>query len=1082
MSLGLEYAEVELPLVEQLEGLGWDHISGSTTDPGVTERDSFRDVLIATRLREALRRINVGPDGMPWLDDARVSEAVAALERVAVGSQLIEANQDITRLLLEGVSVSGLSEWDQGRSQRVHFIDWEHPENNHFLAINQFRADEPGGQAKKYITPDVVLFVNGIPLVVIECKSADGPDPMAAGIEQLRRYANQRDLGYPEGNERLFWSNQFVVSTYGESARVATFTADPEHFLEWKDPAPLSEAELAEMLGKAPGELSGQETLVAGMLRPANLLDIVRHFTLFMQLGGSTIKIVARYQQYRATRRALDRLRTGKTRKQDGEVDRRGGLVWHTQGSGKSLMMVFLVRAMRSDLALRRFKIVVVTDRTDLEKQLFETAALSGDVLERANSVGQLKKLLGEYGPGLVFAMIQKYRGGEGKAETLGVLNEDDRTVVLVDEAHRSQTSTLHANLMAALPNAAKIGFTGTPIMQADKKRTETIFGPFIDKYTIRQAEADGATLPIVYEGRTAKGAVKGASDLDELFEDMLAGHTSEQLEVLKKRYATAGAVLEAPELIQAKARSMLIHYVASVMVDGFKAQVATTSRLAAVRYRTALLAARDDLVAEIEDLPSDLLEGAASGSVRIDDLDRRRQVLVRAHRQLDLLRQLEFVPVISGDNNDDPSWSQWSDKAAQDQAIARFKKPLGPEGENSSPIAFLIVKSMLLTGFDAPVEQALYLDRSIQDAELLQAIARVNRIAPGKHHGLVVDYYGVGAHLQKALAAYAPEDAEDAIGAMRSIAEELPKLRDRRDRVIAVFAQAGVESFEAEEDIEVCVQVLADEKLRARFDVMLRRFLTTLDIVLPRPEGLEFVEDAKRLGLVQLRARRRYRDSGLGDFDPSLYGGKVRALIDEHVTELDIATKIPPVSITDPEFLAKVKRLPSDKAKASEMEHALRFHIRKHFDEDPARYAKLSEHLDAILESLEGKWEQLALELEALLSDATAEANRDQPHEDPLVSRFYGVIESRLVTAAPAEELRARLLDVSEEVVAEVRQETRRVNFWHNALAQEELQRTLVRLLFERGLFDLDVAPGVVDSLVELARANQALLAQGTT
>lgn len=1032
MTQGREYIDVELPLIQQLKGLGWSHIEGSTTDPAVTERESFRDVLLRGRLRGALAQLNPSPEGAAWLDDSRLSEAVSSLERIQAG-KLIEINQHMTALLLEGLPVAGLPDWDQGRNQRVQFIDWDHPERNDFLVVNQFRVDEPGGQAKAWIAPDAVLFVNGIPLVVVECKGPDAIDPMAEGIRQLRRYANQRGASEPEGNEQLFWTNQLVISTYGERARAGTFTSEPEHFLEWKDPAPKSLGEVAESLSKGADQLTSQELLAAGMLSPGNLVDIVRHFTLFSNEGGRAFKLVARYQQYRAVLRTLARLRTGETRERDGEFDRRGGLIWHTQGSGKSLTMVFLVRAMRSDPDLRRFKVVAVTDRRDLEKQLFETAKLSGDVLEKANNVKKLRSLLAEQGPGLVFAMIQKYRDTDADRPAglqdddpddaaLGILNEDERIVVLVDEAHRSQGSALHANLMAALPNAAKIGFTGTPIMRDDKKRTEEIFGPFIDKYTIKQSEADGATVPIVYEGRTSKGAVQGASDLDELFEDMLAEHTEAQLDALKERYATTGAVLEAPALIEAKARSMLTHYVATVMPGGFKAQVAATSRLAAVRYRDAFLAAREKLVAEIEELPAQLLVDVSSGAVGIDYLDRRQQILIRAHAHLELLRDLDFIPVISGTNNDDPSWSRWTTKSDQDAAIENFKKPLGPNNEQTSPVAFLIVKSMLLTGFDAPVEQVLYLDRFIQDAELLQAVARVNRTASGKKHGLLVDYYGVSSHLQTALAKYAPDDAEDAIGTLKSIADELPKLRDRHARVIAIFSQAGIERFDGAEDVEACVEALADERLRARFDMTLKNFLTTLDVVMPRPEGLPFVRDAKQFGVIQLRARRRYRDDDLGDFDPSLYGDKIRGLIDEHVTALDIATKIPPVSITHPDFLAKVRGLTSARAKASEMEHALRFHIRKNFEEDPARYVKLSERLDGILDNLKGQWDQLSMALEALLVEASAEEPSEMPHEDPLVSRFYGVLEAEITSNGEVpEELLDGLQQLSEDAVTEI-------------------------------------------------------------
>ncbi|MEU1998851.1 HsdR family type I site-specific deoxyribonuclease [Nocardia gamkensis] len=1085
MSSSVEYSESEKPLLDQLASLRWSHIEGSKSDPAVTGRESFRESFIETRLRDALQKINPGADGKPWLDDSRLSEAVSALTRIETG-KLTEINERMTERLLEGVSVAGLPNWDQGRNQRVKFIDFDHPELNDFLAISQFRVDEPGGQAKKFVVPDVVLFVNGIPLVVIECKSPYLTDPMAEGINQLRRYANQRDLGAPEGNERLFWTNQFVISTYGDKARVGTFTSEAEHFLEWKDSAPLSRDQLAEHLGKPAAELTGQELLVAGMLTPANLLDIVRHFTLFAEAGGRRIKMVARYQQYRAVLKALNRLRTGKTRRADGEHDRRGGLIWHTQGSGKSLTMVFLVRAMRSDPVLRAFKVVVITDRTDLEKQLAATAKLSGETVQRATKSAKLRTMLAEHGPALVFAMIHKYRDtdtpkpGEGLAgddgvEPLGELNTDETIVIMVDEAHRSQTSTLHANLMAALPNAAKIGFTGTPIMREGKKRTESIFGEFIDKYTIRQAEADGAVVPIFYEGRTAKGAVAGGSDLDELFEDMFAELSDAEIEKLKARYATTGSVVEAPKLIAAKAKSMLWHYVSTVMPNGFKAQVTASSRLATIRYRDALMVARDELVAQIEALPPYLLGAAAD----IDGLDRKTQILVRAAEQVELLKALEFVPVISGSNNDDPTWAQWTDKSRQDVAIENFKKKLGMPGEKTSPVAFLIVRTMLLTGFDAPIEQVLYLDRSIQDAELLQAIARVNRTATGKSVGLLVDYYGVGAHLQKALKAYAPEDAEDAIGALASIKAELPKLRDRHARVLAIFAQAGIDTFDTDQDVEACVQVLADEALRARFGALLKQFLTTMDIVMPRPEALPFAKDAKRLGIISLAAKRRYRDDGLGDFDSSLYGEKVRKLIDEHVTALDIATKIPPVSITDPDFLAKVQGLTSEKAKASEMEHALRHHIRKNFDQDPARYTKLSERLDDILKNLTGHWDQLALALTELLGEAQDNSGESAVHDDPLVARFYGLLEAEFATDATLpNEVRVDIVHLSQDIVVAIEKHASIVRFWHNPHAQDTLRKHLIHTLDDRDLFPFEEQAPLADKLMELAKANQALIA----
>jgi type I restriction enzyme R subunit len=1103
-----EYTEVELPLLRQLSVMDWSLIEGSKTDPQATEREGFRDIVLSGRLRAALRRINVDDQGAEWLDESRVAQAEAALLR-PTAPKLIEANQEVTALLLSGTTVDGIEERDAGRGQTIHYIDWEHPERNDFLAINQFRVDEPGGQAHKYVVPDIVLFVNGIPLVVIECKSPYITAPAAEAIDQLQRYANQRKrVHHDEGNERLFHTNQFVIATYFDKTMVATFTAESDHFAEWKETEPVSRDTVAAELGKAPGELSSQEVLVAGMLRPAQLLDVVRNFTLFMPIEGRTIKIVGRYQQYRAVQRSIERLTTGKTRRKDGEFDRRGGIVWHTQGSGKSLTMVFLIRKMRTLPELRRFKVVAVTDRTDLQRQLSDTAALTGETVDVGRSVDNVKELLARPGPGLVFAMIQKYReaeadlaeeqrgnGASQETPPFGLLNESDAIVVLVDEAHRSQASVLHANLLAALPNCARIGFTGTPIVMGEKKRTHDIFGEFIDTYTIRESEADGTTLPIVYEGRTAQGVISEGRDLDEVFEDMFAERTSEELEAIKKRWATKGNVLEAPKMIDAKARDMLRHYVESVMPNGFKAQVVATSRLATVRYRAAFLRARDDLVSEIEALDPALTTPEAID--RADELPTKTARLVRASAHLPLIKALDFVPVISGGHNDDPDWLQWSDPDKQATNIAAFKLPLvNPAGDDAghfSPVAFLIVKSMLLTGFDAPVEQVLYLDRSIKEAELLQAIARVNRTASDKNAGYVVDYYGVGDHLKEALAAYSSGDLE---GLLQTIADELPKLADRRQRVRQIFLEGGVDHFESEADVEACVTLLEDERLRVAFEVTLKQFMTTLDIVMPRPESLPFQRDAKFFGMVEVRARRRYRE---GDtFDVSLYGEKVRNLIDEHVLALGVDQKIPPISITAPDFRSKVSVLQTDRAKASEMEHAVRYHIRKHFDEDPAHYTKLSEKLDQILEGLKEQWNQLALALCDLVDEALKGREVDSTGLNPKTEApFYGLLGQELEAEATADRevidddaSPAELTPTESEVlkqatitlVAHVRREISVVGFWQNTYAQELLRKWVVQHLDGQqvdghDLFKLNRLPEVADRVVELARANHSNL-----
>ena len=309
-----EYTEVERPLIDQLQALGWQYLAGDTDVPELTERRSFREVLLLGRLHAAIRRLNVDEDGLPWLDDGRVFAAAGELERLGA-PKLLEANQLATELLLKGTAVEGDALRHDGKEQTARFIDFVRPERNDFLVVNQFRVDGPGGQ--RTIIPDLVLFVNGIPLVVIEAKSPAATDPIEAGITQLLRYTNRRGwVTAEEGAEQLFHYNQFLVATCFHQAHVGTIGASYEHYLEWKDTSPVPMAQVAQELGV--DHLSSQQTLVAGMLRPAHLLDIVRNFTLFSQAGGKTVKIVARYQQFRAVQEAVRRLLHGQTKAQHG--------------------------------------------------------------------------------------------------------------------------------------------------------------------------------------------------------------------------------------------------------------------------------------------------------------------------------------------------------------------------------------------------------------------------------------------------------------------------------------------------------------------------------------------------------------------------------------------------------------------------------------------------------------------------------------------------------------------------------------------------------------------------------------------
>ena len=1109
-----ELTEVEQPFVQQLQGLGWTHMAGSLDKPAATGRSSFAEVIQADVLRAQLARINLRPQGeqwLPWLDADRLAEAVAALTRLAQ-PRLIEANQAATELLLLGLTVDGLPGWDGGRSQTIRFIDWDTPANNTFTVVSQYRVDCPPGydSGKQFIVPDLVLLVNGIPLVVVECKSPSVPEPLAEAVDQLRRYSNQRRANHEvqdhEGNEPLFATCQLLVATCFNAARVGTVGGLFEHFASWKTVAPAREEDVAAHLGVP--ALSAQQRLVAGLLSRANLLDIVRHYTLFMQVGGQTIKTVCRYQQFRAVSKAIARLQTGKTRQQDGEHDRRGGVIWHTQGSGKSLTMVFLLRKLRTDPRLRRFKVVVVTDRKDLQAQLSATATLTGERVEVATSIASVQQLVRRKGPGLVFATIQKYRDPDAAGEpglraadlprsgaspgvsepaapyapssarpsgTKGfeVLNDDDSILVLIDEAHRSHTKDSHAYLMAGIPNAAKIGFTGTPILMGDKKRTHEIFGDFIDRYTIRQAEEDGATVPVLYEGRTARGAVKDGASLDDLFDDLFSTHSAQELEAIKQKYATQGQIFEAPQLIADKARDMLRHYVTHILPNGHKAQVVAYSRLAAVRYTAALEAARTELLAQAAALPP--------ADRALDDMALcLRPPLVRAQvqawRYRELLQQIEFAAVISGGNNDDPAWKSWTDAAANEARIQRFKKPLRhAQPGKADPLAFLVVKSMLLTGFDAPIEGVMYLDRPIREAELLQAIARVNRTGFGKRAGMVVDYFGVVQHLKEALAAYADEDVD---GALRSLKDEIPALRDRHLRVVNLFRSHQIESLD---DTNACIELLANERLRAEFTVKLKAFLASLDMVLPRPEGLPFTQDAKTLAYIHACARNRYKDTPILGKD---VGAKVRKLIDDHVISLGVDPKIPPITLTDADFEAHVSRQANDRAKASEMEHAIRSHIRQHLDEDPVWFRKLSERLDDILQTLAGQWASLMAAMQHLIDQihtGTADDSAAMPNLPEHYTPFLRLLLEAAVGTAPASE--AQLLparDLTVELVDMISAELSDT-FWepHKRPAQDALGTRLFRLLVSSKQVPRAAIPALRDKLMDLARANSSKLQQ---
>jgi len=1106
-----EWSEVERPLLLQLAGMGWQYLAGDIDVPELTERENFRQVVLYGRLREAIQRINA-EDGP--VDDLTVDRAIRALEATG-GQALLEKNRLITERLIKGVYVESTDPGAQ-RQRLIRFIEFDpaRQDRNDFLAVNQFRVDLPGRGT--FVIPDVVLFVNGLPLVVVECKSPGITDPIGEGLDQLLRYSNNRYwVEDDEGIEDLFLFNQLMVVSSFYKAQLGTLGAYHEHYMEWKDPSPLTRDQVAEELGKTPDRLKSQELLAAGALRPDRLIDILRNFILFKTEDGKLIKVAPRYQQYRAVHLAVDRLLAGKTRQEDEkDQDRRGGIIWHTQGSGKSITMVYLVRKMRTIPKLRSFKAVVVTDRTDLEKQLRETAALTGEVIRpdeqderrRTSATETLKAILREDGPDIVFAMIQKYLERKGEAEVFKyevpvreeiseaaehraeyqsktktlklkvrdqefeVLNESPNILILIDEAHHSHTKTFHANMMKALPNAAKIGFTGTPIMRCDQAATQAIFGDFIDKYRLNEAVEDEATVKIVYEGRTADGLVEHTDRLDRKFEDLFRDYSETEKQVIRNKYAAEGDVLEAPKLIAGKAADMLRHYVRTVLPNGFKSQVVAVSRLAAIRYRDALEEARNRLVQEIEALDPGKLRLAAE---ELEQEDEYAQFLIDAAKNLAAIRRLEFAAIVSHDHNDPPSWRDWTDKTKQDANIARFKKPLvHQDPDKQDGLAFLCVKSMLTTGFDAPIEQVLYLDRRVVAHELLQTIARVNRRIRGKDCGYIVDYIGVARHIHDALGDYDDETRDPMI----DVRDEVPRLRDRHKRAVDVFLTRGISGIR---NIEACVDLLADVRIRAEFINKLRFFLESLGIVMPRPEAMPYLKDAKILGFIAKIAANLYYDDQL-----NLYGvkHKVKQLIDEYIAANGIDPKIPPIEILDVNFADHVSAGKSAKARASRMLHAARHHISIHLHEDPSLFKTLSEKLEQILQDLKDNWTELERELRRFIDDELRQG-REQEIEglDPKVQApFFGLLKEAMEKSSgrpmEGDGFRAAVA-MTIEIVDHIRAEIARVGFWRDPPSRQRLENWVFRSLRRSRLIPNDRVQELAIRIVDLAKSRHRFL-----
>lgn len=941
-----EKNHVEEPFLTQLHtmpGLHWDilHLAmGSEQTPAETQRETFDQVLMRKDLETALKKIN------PWINEAQLFEAITDLTSFE-GDNLYKNNQAMLERLRKGTKV----QVEGGPGEEVQFIDFDQPKNNIYTAVSQMKFRIPG--TDRHFYPDIVCFINGIPVAVIECKSPRAKEPIPEAIDQLMRYAEQREYAR-EGSKLLFTYNQFIIATCRNRAKFGTITTSIEkHFYRWTDPFPATLENLAdyckpqqhyftdkentddeELTPEQRTTPNDQQRLVHGMLKPENLLSIIRSFTVWsVSDDGKMIKVVGRYQQFRAVKKTVERLLTGKNR------DERGGIIWHTQGSGKSLTMVFLIREMYLHTALQSYKVILLTDRTQLDEQIKQTAAATGYTINDPSTISQLKTVLKTDTAEIVSAMIHKFQEREYSA-IFPVLNKSDKVLILTDEAHRTQYSNLGSNLDNALPNATRIAFTGTPI-----GKTEATFGDYIDKYTMRQAIEDGVTLEIVYEGRTHSADIDDTDGADKKFQDVFKDYnTQEQVEALA--YGTRRAYLESEDTIREKARDMLKHYAEHVFSNGYKAQVVAVSKEAAHRYSLAFAKAHAELLAEWQQHnPYNL--------------------------SLENFAKLETAVVISdGSHNDAPHLKDYADSKNRKLATEGFKLKFGNTqklDESGEKVAngntgILIVVDMLLTGFDAPIEQVMYLDKVIVNHNLLQAIARVNRVYDDKKTvGFVVDYVGMGNHLKRALDAYWEKEQQEITGCLLDTTQLIAELKAAKEKLNGVLTEHGLSAYDDPDDI---FNLLADDDIRHDFTEAYQAFAKALDNIFPRKEALEFLPDLNRFSQINVQASQYFRDQRMSMKGVS---EKLRKVTDEFLKSKGIDIKIEPISIMDDKFFENVKTIKREKSRAAATEHAIREIINISMDEDQELYASFSEELRRILLELKDNWEEIYKQLEEL-------------------------------------------------------------------------------------------------------------------
>ncbi|WP_022852665.1 type I restriction endonuclease subunit R [Thermodesulfatator atlanticus] len=838
----------------------------------IAERDSCSEVVLEERLREAVYRLN---------SNVSVQALEDAIRKVLHpdSPDLILNNRAFHRMLVDGVEVEVLKDGEV-RGERVVLVDFENPENNDWLVVNQFTVQE-GQNIRR---PDVVVFLNGLPIAVIELKNpADEEATIWTAFNQLQTYKQE----IPS----LFVYNELLIISDGLSARLGSLTAGREWFLPWRT---IDGQELA------PKTQLQLEVLIKGVFRKDFLLDLIRHFIVFEENRKGLVKKVAAYHQFHAARKAAQKTLEAASPR----GDRRGGVIWHTQGSGKSLTMLFFAGKLIRHPALKNPTIVVITDRNDLDDQLFSQFSRGHELLRqrplKAESREHLKELLRRASGGVIFTTIQKFsphprplsqreRGEAGskslslreRGEKVGfpLLSDRENIIVIADEAHRSHYGFIDGfarHLRDALPNATFVGFTGTPVEFGDRN-TRAVFGDYIDIYDVLQAVEDGATVPIYYESRLAKLELPEElkPKIDEEFEKVTEEEELEQKEKLKTKWAQLETIVGAKRRLEVIARDLVEHFESRLSAMVGKAMVVCMSRRICVDLYNEIIKLRPEWHSEDDE----------KGVIKV---------------------------VMTGSAKDPSDWQPHiRNKARRERLAERFKDP-------NDPLKIVIVRDMWLTGFDVPCLHTMYIDKPMQGHNLMQAIARVNRVFRDKPGGLVVDYIGIADSLKRALATYTAGGGrgEPAVDQDEAVAIMLEKYEICRD-IFHGFDYRRALLAKPEERLKIlreAADFVADPKRKDAFIKSVTELSKAFALAVPREEALKIRDEVAFFQSVKAALVKITRSGRtISDKEFAIRQIVSSALVPKGVIDLFEAAglKKPDISILSDEFLAEVRNLP---------------------------------------------------------------------------------------------------------------------------------------------------------------------------